>query len=471
MSSSTVPRKPDPTAASKERNEYIPSFISKKPFYVAEDNDITHSTTSTSTTSDYLEHQRLAQPSNQSSLATSNAKWYDRGLQKGISATKYRKGACENCGAMGHTKKECLSRPRKKGAKWTGSDIQADVHVTGGSGEGWDAKRDRWNGYDIQHHRAMIEQQNEIRQLAETQADTPTAEDSDPEEHAHADESTTSAQPGKGQKQLRIREDTAKYLLNLDLDSARYDPKSRRMIDEGATNDTASQLVAEEGFVRQSGDAAEFERAQRSAWDSQETGSSGLHLQANPTGGEYYRKKEAEEAERKKLEQRKLLADKYGDQTQFKADEETKPSVIESERFMEYDERGKIKRKTKGRAKSSYAEDVMINNHTAVWGSWWDDFKWGYACCHSTVKNSYCSGDEGKKAPPEPRKEEAEIVRDSIDARPEEVPREQAWREEEEREESVPNGAQNDGRPRKRSISQLEDRESEVPIDEERRKR
>merc|ERR1712014_383122 len=30
-------------------------------------------------------------------------------------------------------------------------------------------------------------------------------------------------------RNLRIREDTAKYLLNLDLDSAYYDPKSRSM--------------------------------------------------------------------------------------------------------------------------------------------------------------------------------------------------------------------------------------------------
>ena len=41
---------------------------------------------------------------------------------------------------------------------------------------------------------------------------------------------------------------------------------------------------------------------------------------------------------------------------------------------------------------------MLINNHTAVWGSHWRDGAWGYACCHQFVKNSYCIGDAGSKA-------------------------------------------------------------------------
>ena len=36
------------------------------------------------------------------------------------------------------------------------------------------------------------------------------------------------------------------------------------------------------------------------------------------------------------------------------------------------------------------------SNHHSVWGSYWKDGVWGYQCCHSTIKNSYCTGDRGK---------------------------------------------------------------------------
>lgn len=48
--------------------------------------------------------------------------------------------------------------------------------------------------------------------------------------------------------------------------------------------------------------------------------------------------------------------------------------------------------------KSKYEEDVYINNHTTVWGSWWKDHQWGYKCCKQTIRNSYCTGSAGIEA-------------------------------------------------------------------------
>ena len=43
---------------------------------------------------------------------------------------------------------------------------------------------------------------------------------------------------------------------------------------------------------------------------------------------------------------------------------------------------------------------VYINNHTAVWGSWYspNSGQWGYACCHSIIHASYCAGLAGIEA-------------------------------------------------------------------------
>jgi pre-mRNA-processing factor SLU7 len=375
--------------ASKERNEYIPSFISKKPFYVDDESN-----------DDYLEHQRLQK------RAQDQSKWYDRGKRAGPAATKYRKGACENCGAMTHKAKDCLSRPRKQGAKWTGKDIQAD-EVVQKVDMGWDAKRDRWNGYDASEYRQVVDEYEELESMkraakegAELKRlqDGEDGEDAQDEDIRYAEESDMGRQQSTATRNLRIREDTAKYLLNLDLDSAKYDPKTRRMVDMGAQEDQASALVAEENFVRASGDAAEFEKAQRYAWDAQEAGRSQIHLQANPTSGEFLRKKEKEETEAKRQAHRKALLDKYGGNEHLGTTPLRDTMVVENERFVEYDESGAIKGAPKKATKSKYPEDIMVNNHTSVWGSWWYEFKWGYACCFSTVKNSYCTGEDGKEA-------------------------------------------------------------------------
>jgi len=83
----------------------------------------------------------------------------------------FRKGACENCGALTHKTKECTERPRGKGARWTKKDISSDEVVQDVSGLGYAGKRDRWNGYDANGHVSMFqrfealeEQRKEVRQ-------------------------------------------------------------------------------------------------------------------------------------------------------------------------------------------------------------------------------------------------------------------------------------------------------------------
>jgi pre-mRNA-processing factor SLU7 len=172
---------------------------------------------------------------------------------------------------MTHKKQDCLERPRKKGAKYTNKDIKADeiIHEVAA---GFDAKRDRWNGYDPAEHKRIYEEYEAIeaarQKLREEEIDNQTTTDlaavrkvakagkkegkeADPDfgssdEEDADDDKYADAADAVGQKldtktritvrNLRIREDTAKYLMNLDPESAYYDPKTRSMRDAPMKN-------------------------------------------------------------------------------------------------------------------------------------------------------------------------------------------------------------------------------------------
>lgn len=443
------PPKPAEQPKSNERNEYIPSYISKKPFYIGDD---------VQGDEDYLEHQRLQSQKNHDPLSTSQ--WYDRGKKVGEKATKYRKGACENCGSMSHKEKDCLQRKRKKGAKWTGKDIAADEKVQDVS-LGWDAKRDRWNGFSAEEYNEVVDEYNALEDLKKRahNGDGENGE-GDGEGDRYEAETDMGRQQSTSTRNLRLREDTAKYLLNLDLESAKYDPKTRSMLaPETETND----LIAEDGFQKASGDAAEFEQAQRYAWVTQERGDQDkIHLQANPTEALLQRKRKADEDLERKTERKKALLDAYGDQT---AVSKPLPVAQSSEQYVEYDARGRVKGALQGKKeKSMYAEDVLVNNHTSVWGSWWKDFKWGYACCHSTVKKSFCTGQAGIEAAAESEQFSRGATLPSLPSAEESgnaemVEKEEAQAQEREGEEHVPDGVD---RPEKQRMDESKRRLDEM---------
>merc|ERR1711920_358290 len=192
-------------------------------------------------TSTTLMHQRNHKIDKQN-----NCEWYDRGV-KVMLATKFRKGSCENCGSMSHKFKDCLERPRQKGAKFTGKYIAADDKISSVIINQYDAKRDRWNGYDSAHYSKIIETYEKIEDYRRVnmQKNNNTKHLINPinlDDDVRIDDNeqlsfdklekrvNTVAGGSTGTiRNLRIREDTAKYLLNIDIASAYYDPKSRSM--------------------------------------------------------------------------------------------------------------------------------------------------------------------------------------------------------------------------------------------------
>ncbi len=164
---------------------------------------------------------------------------------------------------MTHKKQDCLERPRKKGAKFTNKDIQADELIQDVA-MGYAAKRDRWNGYDVADHTQVYEEyaaieaarQKKREEEIDNQTTTDLAavrkvakagkkdvdpdfgssdeEDDDEDKYADAADAVGQKLDAKTRitvRNLRIREDTAKYLVNLDPSSAYYDPKTRSMRD------------------------------------------------------------------------------------------------------------------------------------------------------------------------------------------------------------------------------------------------
>lgn len=319
-------------------------------------------------------------------------KWYDRGAKAGPAAKKYRKGACENCGAMTHKRKDCLERPRKKGAKYTGKNIQAD-EVVEDMELGYDAKRDRWNGYDPSEHKRIYEEYaavEEARQkLREEEIDNQTTtdlaavrkvakagkadkkqndddfgsseeEDADEDKYADAADAVGQKMDTKTRitvRNLRIREDTAKYLINLDPSSAYYDPKTRSMR-EAPHKDLPPEEAkfAGENFLRYSGEATDVQKLQLFAWQAAARGSD-VHLTSNPTQGEKLHQEFKEKKEELRDATKDSILAKYGGEQYLQA----APKELlqgQTENYVEYSRTGQvIKGQEKAKARSKYPED------------------------------------------------------------------------------------------------------------------
>lgn len=377
----------------KDINPHIPQYISATPWYFGAQGPT-------------LKHQR-PQPEKQKQYSSID-EWYKRGVDNSKVAIKYRKGACENCGAMTHKRKECMERPRKVGAKYTNVNIAPDEFTQPELSMDYDGKRDRWAGYDPSQHRAIVEEYQKIeeakRQMRaeKLNAEENDEQDSDKDEDKYVDEvdmpgTKVDSKQRITVRNLRIREDTAKYLRNLDPNSAYYDPKTRSMRDNPYAGTEREVDYKGENFVRFSGDTQQHANAQLFAWEAHERGVD-VHLLAEPTKLELLKQEYDKKRDELKDKARGSIINRYGGEEHLDA---PPPSLLlaQTEQYVEYSRYGKIiKGQDRQVIRSKYEEDVFPNNHTSVWGSYWHVGKWGYKCCHSFIKNSYCTGEAGKRA-------------------------------------------------------------------------
>ncbi|MCP9264914.1 Pre-mRNA-splicing factor SLU7 [Dirofilaria immitis] len=380
----------------RDINPHIPEFIAKNPWYVPADGPT-------------LQHQR---PHEERQIKWSSIDdWYKRGTTN-ERATKFREGACENCGAMTHQKKDCLERPRKIGAKWTNKDIsQTTTFRFPNLTLGWDAKRDRWNGYDPQTYKQVVEEHEKLEQTRKL-----LREEKEPaDEDMYADDADMAgvtvdmdSRTRITVRNLRIREDTAKYLYNLDPNGPYYDPKSRSMRENPFANvpgkEKEAAKFAGENFIRCTGEVVQANEAQVFAWQARCKGID-VHALAEPTKLEAMKKEFEQQKSSAKEEHKSKLLEKYGGEEYLHAPPK-ELLLAQTENYVEYNRKGKVISGEERRViRSRYEEDKYLNNHKSVWGSYWKSGQWGYACCHSLMKNSYCLG-EADAVPENELKEE-----------------------------------------------------------------
>ncbi|DBA02255.1 TPA: hypothetical protein N0F65_007665 [Lagenidium giganteum] len=424
-------------------NPHNPEYISKRPWYLGDSGPS-------------LKHQTLQNQSHLLSIHEAD-ELYLRGRRVADKKTgpppKWKKGACKNCGATSHKTTECVERPRKVGAWKTNKDIQSDEVLVDVRSQkfgklAFDAKRDQWLGYDPKEHAKTVERYEKIedarkkkrmeevnrklqraaekkkrREKEGGDAGTGTGSNSDSDSDYESDVASeddefrdrdgvvfserVARQGGVGGAQmkttvrnLRIREDTAKYLRNLNPNSAYYDPKTRSMRDNPNPElNPEDSVYAGDNMVRFTGDAQKLASMQSFAWEAHAKGSD-INPVANPSQIEYMKKQYEEKKILLQNEKKQKILDKYGAQQNHAAPPK-ELLLAQTESYVEYSRDGRVvKGIERAKAKSKYMEDVYESNHTSVWGSWFDrsEMGWGYACCHSKVRTSYCTGEEGKLA-------------------------------------------------------------------------
>eukprot|EP00301_Raphidiophrys_heterophryoidea_P019200 c4170_g1_i1.p1 GENE.c4170_g1_i1~~c4170_g1_i1.p1 ORF type:complete len:548 (+),score=168.88 c4170_g1_i1:35-1645(+) len=390
-------------------NPHIPQYISQAPWYLE------------NIRRPGLKHQRRQDAENRVAMDV----WYKKGLDaKGEKVKRFKQGSCQNCGATTHTSKECLERPRKTGAQFDESKLGRQDVVTALDLD-YDAKRDRWNGFDPSTHHATMQRYNlyeaERKKVKQQQLATePSAKDADDnddnnksdsdsdvekkDDDIHEEYRQDEAQPMSMSKRetatisvrttvrdLRIREDTAKYLLNLDVNSAYFDPKTRSMRDDPLKGvDDSERLYRGDNYVRNTGQVNDFNNLQVFAWQAQDKGQQ-VHAQGLPSQAEAMHRQFHSRKQQLKEDQQSTLISKYGGEEHLQS--LPKPLLWgQSEDYVEYSASGKvIKGQEKAIPKSKYEEDVYPSNHASVWGSYWENGRWGYACCRHLARNAYCT--------------------------------------------------------------------------------
>lgn len=297
---------------------------------------------------------------------------------------KYREGACENCGAMTHTKKFCVERPRKVGVKYRAINFGKNEKMKK-TRKGFEAKRDNWEYYDPQNHTELVKEY-ELEQQIKKDLNLDKGEDEyklEPDDNTHyldKDDDTRET----NYHSLRQREDVASYLKKKDQDG-----------------------VFEQRDNKYTGDAIKFLEQEKAVWEQIEVKNQEvLNSVATPTAVELMLRKKQERKQRKEQRRNEELVNRYGEDStslgKRSSDKFDRKNVkgklrAEDKDLIVIKEEDEIKEQMKEETEKLVVRETNRGGHKHVWGSWWNkELGWGYKCCYGTNRYERCLGENAR---------------------------------------------------------------------------
>lgn len=132
------------------------------------------------------------------------------------------------------------------------------------------------------------------------------------------------------------------------------------------------------------------------AWDAGRKGLE-VHALAEPTKLEALKKEYMQKKDTLENKAKTQILEKYGGEEHLNNAPPRELIFAQSEHYVEYSRTGEvIKGEDVGMTNTRYEEDIHPGNHTSVWGSFWNEGRWGFKCCYSFLKMSYCTGAAGR---------------------------------------------------------------------------
>lgn len=336
----------------------------------------------------------------------SKVPWYQEGKEKGKDA-------------FAHQRQDPNSEPTDYSLAKPGSGITDSFEKTSDGAklrkvDDYDSKRDRWHGYGNEEWDHLIKNWALIKR--KKTKNTPIENDSDDTDYelelmelgVLAKDVRNIVKEDPLEKTIRDRQDIPAYIQNISMGGkiAYKSPSTGAMNpNNGIVNDRGQ-------FVRYlAGDTDAFKRIQQFAWDQNNQyealkekemfrerlqgavdGSSdvsthipvdlNLSMEASPTLMLIKAQEHETEKQRLSDHKKKALADKYGGLDLLRKAVITERVHTKMSTSVDLD--------TEGLKKSHYAERVYPRDHSSIWGSFYNDGKWGYACCKQTERNVDC---------------------------------------------------------------------------------